>query len=98
MRVSLRSRADDTGRCVKLKTITEIRRSSARNTVIEKVYFVLNSLWDWEPVKRLNRGMMWSVLRLLLLLLLLFFVVGLLLFLVVVVCLFFVFCFLGGGL
>ena len=39
--------------CVKLKTVTEIRRSSARDTFIaESVDLVLNSLWDWKPVER----------------------------------------------
>ena len=43
MRISLKSRADNTGRCVKLKTITEIRRSSARDIfVVENVYRVMN--------------------------------------------------------
>ena len=38
----------------KLKAATEIRRSSARDTFIaESVYLGLNSLLDWEPVKRL---------------------------------------------
>ena len=31
---SIRSRAESTGGCVKLKTVTEVRRSSARNTFI----------------------------------------------------------------
>ena len=40
----IRNRAESTGGRVKLKTVTEIRRSSARNTFIaESVYFVLNS-------------------------------------------------------
>ena len=42
----IRSRAQSTGGCVKLNTVTEIRRSSAR--------FVLNSLLDCEPVERLK--------------------------------------------
>ena len=38
---------------VKLKTVTEIRRSSARKTFIaESVYLVLNFLWDWEIAVR----------------------------------------------
>ena len=50
---SIRSRAESTGGCVKLKTDTEIRRSSACNTMIaETVYLVLNSLCDWEPMDR----------------------------------------------
>ena len=49
---SIRSGAESTGRCVQLKTVTEIRRSSARDTVIaERVYLVLNSLLDWKPVE-----------------------------------------------
>ena len=49
---SIRSGAESTGGCVKLKTITEIRRSSARDTFIaENVYPVLNSLLDWKPVE-----------------------------------------------
>ena len=43
----MRSRADSTGGCVKLKTVTELRRSSARDTFIaDCVYLLLNSLWD----------------------------------------------------
>ena len=53
---SIRSGAESTGRCVKLKTVTEIRRSSARDTVIaERVYLVLNSLLDWKPVEILKQ-------------------------------------------
>ena len=53
---SLRSKADSTGGCVNLKTVTEIRRSSVRDTVIaESVYLVLNSLWDWQPAERLKQ-------------------------------------------
>ena len=53
---SIRGRAESTGRCVQRKTVTEVRRSSAaRDTFIaESVHFVLNSLWDWEPVERLK--------------------------------------------
>ena len=41
---NIRSRAESTGGCVKLKAVTEIRRSSVRNTFIaESVYLVLNS-------------------------------------------------------
>ena len=47
-----KSRVESTGGCVKLKTATEIRQSSAHNTFIaEGVFLVLNSLWDWEPVE-----------------------------------------------
>ena len=39
-----------------LKTVTEIRRSSARDTFIaESVYLVLNSLLDWKPVEKLKQ-------------------------------------------
>ena len=32
-------------------TVTEIRRSIARNTFIaESVYLALNSLWDWDHI------------------------------------------------
>ena len=52
----IKSRAESTGRCVKLKTITEIRRSNARDTFIaDSVYLVLTSLLDWEPVKKLKQ-------------------------------------------
>ena len=41
---------------VKLKSVTEIRRSSARDTFIaESVYLVLNSLLDWKPVEKLKQ-------------------------------------------
>ena len=51
---SIRSRAESTGGCEKLKTVTDIRRSSSHDTFIaESVYLVLNSLLDWEPVERL---------------------------------------------
>ena len=54
------------GECVKLKTVTEIRRSSARDTFVEESVFDLNSLpLDWEPVERLKRGVVWLVLRVL---------------------------------
>ena len=50
---SIRGRAESTGECVQWKTVTEVRWSSARDTFIaESVHFVLNSLWDWEPVER----------------------------------------------
>ena len=55
---SIRSRAESTGGCVKLQTVTQLRWSSARDILIfiaESVYFVLNSLWDWEPVKRFRQ-------------------------------------------
>ena len=48
-------RAESTGMRVKLKTVTEIRWSSAHDTFIaESVYLVLNPLWDWESVKILK--------------------------------------------
>ena len=53
---SVRSRAESTGECVKLKTVTEIRRSSACDTFMAaSVRLVLHSLWDLEPVLRLKR-------------------------------------------
>ena len=53
---SIRSRAESTGGHVKLKTVTEIRRSSTRDTFIaESVYLVLNSLLDWKPVEKLKQ-------------------------------------------
>ena len=53
---SIRSGAESTGGRVKLKTVTEIRRSSARDTFIaESVYLVLNSLLDWKPVEKLKQ-------------------------------------------
>ena len=52
---SIRTRAESTEGCVKLKTVTEVRRSSARDTFIaESVYLVLNSLLDWESVEKLK--------------------------------------------
>ena len=43
---SIRSRAESMGRFVKLKTVTEIRRSSARNTLVtaKSIYLVLSFL------------------------------------------------------
>ena len=53
---SIRSRAERTRGCVKLKTVTEIRRSSARDRFLaENVYHVLNSLLDWKPVEKLKQ-------------------------------------------
>ena len=38
-----------------MKTVTEIRWSSGRDTFTpECIYLVLNSLLDWEPVEKLN--------------------------------------------
>ena len=52
----MRSRAESTGGCVKLKTVTEIRQSSTCDTFIaESVYLVLNSLLHWEPVEKLKQ-------------------------------------------
>ena len=51
-----RSRAESTGGCANLKTVTDIRRSSVRNAFIaQSVNLVLNSLWDWEPVEKLKQ-------------------------------------------
>ena len=51
----MKSGAESAGGCVKLKTFTEIRRSSARDTFIaESVYLVLNSLLDWKPVEKIQ--------------------------------------------
>ena len=44
-----------------MKTVTEIRRSSACDT--ESVYLVLNSLLDWKLVEKTETGVMWSLLR-----------------------------------
>ena len=53
---SIRSRTESTGGCVKLKTVTEIRRSTARDTFrADSVDLVLNSLWNWEPEQRLKQ-------------------------------------------
>ena len=58
---NIRSRAESTRGCVKLKTVTKIRWSNVHNTFIaltdlaESVYFVLISWWDWEPVERLKQ-------------------------------------------
>ena len=42
--------------CVKLKTITEIRRSRTRDAAyIAECYLVLDSLSGWEPVERLKQ-------------------------------------------
>ena len=43
---SLGSRAESTGRCVKLKTVTEIAESFS---------CTLNSSWDWRPEERLKQ-------------------------------------------
>ena len=41
---------------VKLKTVTEIKRSSASDAFItETVYLVLNSLLDWKPVEKFKQ-------------------------------------------
>ena len=50
------SRVESTGGCVQLKTVTEIRPSSARDAFIAvKFYLVLNSWLDWEPMERLKQ-------------------------------------------
>ena len=52
---SIRGRAQSTGMCVRLKTETEVRRSSAHDTLIaESVYLVLNSQQNGKPVERLK--------------------------------------------
>ena len=39
-----------------MKTVTELRQSSAHNTFIaESVYLVLNSFLDWKPVEKLKQ-------------------------------------------
>ena len=39
-----------------MKTVTEIRQSSAHDTFIaESVYLVLNSLLDWKPVEKFKQ-------------------------------------------
>ena len=53
---SIRCRAESEGGCAKLKTVAEIRRSSAWCTFIaESFYLVLNSVLDWEPVEKLKQ-------------------------------------------
>ena len=52
----MKSGAESAGGCVKLKTFTEIRRSSARDTFIaESVYLVLNSLLDGKLVEKFKQ-------------------------------------------
>ena len=56
LRVSEAERRVREGVSVKLKTVTEIGRSSARDTFIaDSVYLVLNSLLDWKPVDKLKQ-------------------------------------------
>ena len=44
------------GGCVKLKTVTEIRQCSTRDTFIEEsVYLVRNSFFGWKPVEKLKQ-------------------------------------------
>ena len=53
----IRSGAESTRVCIEcvLKTVTEIKRNSARNIFIAKNdYLVLNPLRGWEPVERLK--------------------------------------------
>ena len=52
--------AESTGGCVKLKTVTEIRLSNARNTSITEHVYLCRVRSQWRD---LNRGEMWSVLR-----------------------------------
>ena len=51
---NIRSRAESTGGCVKLKTVTKI--NTAPDTFIaENIYRLLNSLLDWELVEKLKQ-------------------------------------------
>ena len=55
---SVGSRVESTRGCVKLKTVAEIRRSSARDAFIyscDCFYLAQNASRDWEPVERLKR-------------------------------------------
>ena len=53
---NIRSRVESTGGCVKLKTVTKIRHSTAHDRFIaENIYLVVNSLLDWEPVEKLKQ-------------------------------------------
>ena len=53
---SIKSRTESTGVCVKFKTVTEVRQSSACDIFTTAgIYLVLNSLLDWEPVEKLKR-------------------------------------------
>ena len=53
LRVSEAERRVETRGCVKLKTVTEVRRSSARDTFIADS--VLNSLLDWKLMEKLKQ-------------------------------------------
>ena len=50
---SIRSGAERAKGRVKLKTVTEVRRSSARDTFIAES--VLNSLLDWKLMEKLKQ-------------------------------------------
>ena len=53
---SIRSNAESRLECVKLKTITEIRRSRTRDAAYTaECYLVLDSLSGWEPAERLKQ-------------------------------------------
>ena len=53
---SIRSRAESAGGCVKLKTIAEIRRSSACDAfIVESVYLAVNLLLNWVPMEKLKQ-------------------------------------------
>ena len=44
---SIRSRAESTGGCVKLKTVTGVRQSkSCKTFMTESVYLVVTDLWE----------------------------------------------------
>ena len=50
---SIKSRTESTGGCVKFKTVTEVRQSSACDIFTTAgIYLVLNFLLDWEPVEK----------------------------------------------
>ena len=52
----IRSRVESMAGCVKLKTVTEIRQCSTRDTFIdESVYLVQNSFLGWKPVEKLKQ-------------------------------------------
>ena len=59
LRVSEAERRARPGRCVKLKTVTEIKRNSACDTFIaQSVYLVLNSLRGWTMERLKQRSHM----------------------------------------
>ena len=61
---SIRSRVESTGGWVKLKTVTEIRRSSAHDIFLAERFFLYWILcWIRSQWRNWNRSVMWSVLR-----------------------------------